>query len=78
MPQVVFEPTIPVFEQAENVYASDRAATAIGSHLRYISEIEVTKVLQHFCKVGTNNLLNATRTSYLQSVTFIKFMAFWG
>jgi hypothetical protein len=30
MPQVVFEPTIPVFERAKRVYALDRAATVIG------------------------------------------------
>jgi hypothetical protein len=30
MPQVEFEPTIPVFERAKTVYALDRAATVIG------------------------------------------------
>jgi hypothetical protein len=30
MPQVVFEPTIPVFELAKTVYALDCAATVIG------------------------------------------------
>jgi hypothetical protein len=30
MPQVGFEPTIPVFERAKTVHASDRAATVIG------------------------------------------------
>jgi hypothetical protein len=30
MPQVVFEPTIPVFERAKTVLAIDRAATVIG------------------------------------------------
>jgi hypothetical protein len=30
MPQVGFEPTIPVFERAKTVYALDRAATVIG------------------------------------------------
>jgi hypothetical protein len=30
MSQVVFEPTIPVFEQAKIVHVLDRAATAIG------------------------------------------------
>jgi hypothetical protein len=30
MPQVGFEPTIPVFERAKIVYALDSAATVIG------------------------------------------------
>jgi hypothetical protein len=30
MPQVGFEPTIPVFEWAKTVHALDRAATVIG------------------------------------------------
>jgi hypothetical protein len=35
MPQVGSEPTIPVFERAETVDASDRAATVIGGQLSY-------------------------------------------
>jgi hypothetical protein len=35
MPQVGFEPTIPLYGQAKTVHALDRAATVIG-HL-YIS-----------------------------------------
>jgi hypothetical protein len=31
MPQVRFEPTIPVFKPAKTVHALDRAATVIGS-----------------------------------------------
>jgi hypothetical protein len=31
MPQVGFEPTIPVFELAKTVHASDRAANVIGT-----------------------------------------------
>jgi hypothetical protein len=31
MPQVGFQPTIPVFEQAKTVHASDRTATVIGT-----------------------------------------------
>jgi hypothetical protein len=31
MPQVEFEPTIPVFERAKRVYALDRAATVMGN-----------------------------------------------
>jgi hypothetical protein len=30
MPQVGFEPTIPVFERTKTVHTSDRAATVIG------------------------------------------------
>jgi hypothetical protein len=32
MPQVGFEPTIPLFERAKTVYAIDRAATVIGAY----------------------------------------------
>jgi hypothetical protein len=31
MPRVGYESTIPVFERAKTVHASDRAATVIGS-----------------------------------------------
>jgi hypothetical protein len=33
MPQVGFEPTMPVFERAKTVHALDRAATLIGLYL---------------------------------------------
>jgi hypothetical protein len=33
MPQVRFEPTIPVFERVKMVHALDRAATVIGKEL---------------------------------------------
>jgi hypothetical protein len=32
MPRVGFEPTIPVFERAKTVHASDRAVTVTGTH----------------------------------------------
>jgi hypothetical protein len=35
MPRVGLEPTIPVFERAKTVHASDRTATAIGFKHRY-------------------------------------------
>jgi hypothetical protein len=35
MPQVAFEPTIPVFERAKTIHALDRAATVIGNSLNY-------------------------------------------
>jgi hypothetical protein len=38
MPRVGFEPTIPVFERANTVYALDRATTVIGA-LLYTSNI---------------------------------------
>jgi hypothetical protein len=31
MPEVWFEPTIPVFEREKTIHALDRAATVIGS-----------------------------------------------
>jgi hypothetical protein len=31
LPEVVFEPTIPVFEQVKTIHALDRAVTVIGS-----------------------------------------------
>jgi hypothetical protein len=33
MPQVGFEPTIPVFEREKTVHASSRAATLLGNEL---------------------------------------------
>jgi hypothetical protein len=38
MPQVRFEPTIPVFERAKTVHALDSAATVIGSFFTYTCE----------------------------------------
>jgi hypothetical protein len=37
MPWVGFEPTIPAFERAKTIHASDRAATVIGSVRRLVS-----------------------------------------
>jgi hypothetical protein len=34
MPQVGFEPTIPVFERAKTVHALDRMATVMGPELK--------------------------------------------
>jgi hypothetical protein len=36
MPQLGFEPTIPMFERAKRVYALDMAATVIGIYMIYI------------------------------------------
>jgi hypothetical protein len=45
MPRVGFEPTIPVFERAKTIHASDRAATVIGicicSSLKLCRKIQV-------------------------------------
>jgi hypothetical protein len=40
MPQVGFEPTIPVLERAKTVHALDRAVTVIGRKVSYMGEIE--------------------------------------
>jgi hypothetical protein len=40
MPQVEFEPTIPVFDRAKAVHASDRAATVIGRADQLVSNNE--------------------------------------
>jgi hypothetical protein len=37
MPQVGFEPTIPVIERAKTVHALDRAATVIGGSLHLVN-----------------------------------------
>jgi hypothetical protein len=44
MPWVGFEPTIPVFERAKTVHASDRAATVIGSHSTEFRERPVSNL----------------------------------
>jgi hypothetical protein len=36
MPREGFEPTIPTFERAKTVHASDRTATEIGSTVTYL------------------------------------------
>jgi hypothetical protein len=41
MPWVVFEPTIPVLEQARTVHALDRAATLIGVQITYLTDFRV-------------------------------------
>jgi hypothetical protein len=42
MPQVRFEPTIPVFVWAKKIHALDRAATVIGAY----GEEDTTPVIQ--------------------------------
>jgi hypothetical protein len=46
MPQVGFEPTIPVFGRAKTVHALDRADTMIGPyiHVDYINILKIKKV----------------------------------
>jgi hypothetical protein len=46
MPLVGFEPTIPVFEQAKTVHASDLAATVTGRKQHLISQSKILKVLK--------------------------------
>jgi hypothetical protein len=38
MPRVGFEPTIPAFERAKTVHASDRAATVIGNDVIHFAK----------------------------------------
>jgi hypothetical protein len=39
MPQVGFEPTIPVFEKTKRVHALDRAAAVIGFVAEHLAQI---------------------------------------
>jgi hypothetical protein len=41
MPQVEFEPMIPVFERAKTVRALDRAATVIGQCLSNLLKFQI-------------------------------------
>jgi hypothetical protein len=41
MPWVRFEPTIPVFEQAETFHALDRAAAVIGPVTSSVKEMQL-------------------------------------
>jgi hypothetical protein len=43
MPEVGFEPTIPVFERAKTVHALDRATTVIG-----IMDLNVFQIRRHY------------------------------
>jgi hypothetical protein len=45
MPQVGFEPTIPVFERAKTAHALDRAANVLG--FMYFIQVEKTLVCMH-------------------------------
>jgi hypothetical protein len=45
MPQVGFEPTIPVFERVKTVHALDRAATVIGIIIIIIIITETASVV---------------------------------
>jgi hypothetical protein len=45
MPLVGFKPTIPAFERAKTVHASDRAATVIGNSKAYVVKIRTAKKL---------------------------------
>jgi hypothetical protein len=40
MPQVGFEPTIPVFDRAKTVHALGHVAAVIGGNYRYYYKIE--------------------------------------
>jgi hypothetical protein len=46
MPQVGFEPTIPVFEREKTVHALDRAASVIGKKQDYI---DINDIKPLFC-----------------------------
>jgi hypothetical protein len=56
MPQLGFEPTIPVFELAKKVHALDRVATVIGvfSYRLHIHSVICT----HLCLVAVSSALS--------------------
>jgi hypothetical protein len=60
MPQVGFEPTIPVFERAKTVHVLDRAATVIGWNIWSSALKSVTAVasLMLFMIIFTFELYN--------------------
>jgi hypothetical protein len=51
MLRVGFEPTIPVFERAETVHASDRAATVIGKFSLHFKMFSVKLSTPTFCGI---------------------------
>jgi hypothetical protein len=56
MPQVVFEPTIQVFERTKKVHALDRAATGVGNGEIY--KLERPKfILQHKRRGNSTSLI---------------------
>jgi hypothetical protein len=48
MPRVGFEPTIPVFERAKRVHASEHAATVIGNTAPLLFLLSIHSLILHF------------------------------
>jgi hypothetical protein len=67
MPRMGFEPTIPVFERAKTVHASDRAATVIG-HMStsVLTNISNPNISQNLFKDGVSN--NKPRVDNLNKI----------
>jgi hypothetical protein len=59
MPQVGFEPTIPVFQRAKTVHALDRAATVIGKWVTR-QEIYTKKILDSTLCTSSGNMLSGS------------------
>jgi hypothetical protein len=58
MPQVGFEPTIPVFQRAKTVHALDRAAPLIGPEICTIRK-------RCFCLIKFSSTTTATRNGFV-------------
>jgi hypothetical protein len=52
MPQVGFEPTIPVFARVKTVHASDREPTVIGNLAR------ASQITFHFTSLNIRHIIN--------------------
>jgi hypothetical protein len=70
-----FEPTIPVFERAKRVHASDRAATVLGRILILcIAQIHQVIIFSLKCYVMLSIFLLLPHLSEVQ----VSYWAFWG
>jgi hypothetical protein len=81
MPQVGFEPTIPVFERAKTVHALGGAATVIGNNsaptLRKTHCISITtsnwlllfkEIITVYSENNTNSLVPLTKLSVAENI----------
>jgi hypothetical protein len=65
MPQVGFEPTIPVFERAKMVHALHRAATVIGGNLHLVNVNSQFYFISYFTHIYAQNIYENCNTQKL-------------
>jgi hypothetical protein len=75
MPQVGFEPTIPVFERAKIVHVLDRAATVIGIRLQLVLEF----IFSCYCTLCNNiKISNSVLLKFVTALHVSAYSAIFG